>query len=360
MAGKVETVEDVDQEKGNRQEDEEEYVAVEEQEDRHGDSRQREDVDDDNDDDDDDHEDEEETRLGGGREDDDDEEKKARRREENRSRRQRQKEARDRTERELRYLRNRNEQLERRFSETLQEIDERVTGSEIASVDSQISKAKSDLALANQVIAQAAEQNDGANLAEALDHRDSIRDRLRELEGNKEYLSDENRRRPRSGGEEQLDPRHVAHAQRFMVDHDWWDPRGADQDSQAVLMIDRSLVQEGYNPAEKSYWDELRERVREQLPHHFNERGGRRRTEEDGDRDVETGNGKTRDTQDRRTRGPQFRTGGRERPLKKNEVYISRERREAMEEAGVWDDPVLRNKYLKAYANYDKQAQEGA
>jgi hypothetical protein len=42
-------------------------------------------------------------------------------------------------------------------------------------------------------------------------------------------------------------------------------------------------------------------------------------------------------------------------------VYISPERKEAMIEAGVWEDPVLRNKYLKSYATYDKEAQaEGA
>jgi hypothetical protein len=41
-------------------------------------------------------------------------------------------------------------------------------------------------------------------------------------------------------------------------------------------------------------------------------------------------------------------------------VYISAERKEAMIEAGVWDDPVLRNKYLKSYSDYDKQAAEGA
>jgi hypothetical protein len=36
-------------------------------------------------------------------------------------------------------------------------------------------------------------------------------------------------------------------------------------------------------------------------------------------------------------------------------VYISPERKDAMQEAGVWDDPVLRNKYLKAYSDYDRE-----
>ena len=36
------------------------------------------------------------------------------------------------------------------------------------------------------------------------------------------------------------------------------------------------------------------------------------------------------------------------------EVYISPERKEALIEAGVWDDPVLRAKYVKRYSEYDR------
>ena len=34
-------------------------------------------------------------------------------------------------------------------------------------------------------------------------------------------------------------------------------------------------------------------------------------------------------------------------------IYVSPERRRAMTEAGVWDDPALRTKYLKAYQDHD-------
>lgn len=283
-------------------------------------------------------------RLAGDQEDEED--KKSRRRTENKNRRTRQKEARDRTERELNFLRTRNQDLEQRFSRFEQETDARVTGSEIANVDGAINKARADLQLANTVIRQAVDQNDGANLAEALDHRDTIRDNLRDLSEAKNYLSTARR----GGGdfvERQLDPRHVAHAQQFMIDHDWWDPSGRDQDSVTVLEIDRSLVMEGFDPTQKDYWDELRTRTETALPSRSDSQTGDR----GGDR---SGNGRSQN------RGPQFRTGGRERPLRKNEVYISAERKEAMIEAGVWDDPVLRNKYLKSYSDYDKQAAEGA
>ncbi len=295
----------------------------------------------------------EESRLGGGREEESEDDKKSRRREENKTRRQRQKVARDRTDRELKFLRDRNEQLERRFSSLETEVDARVTGSEISTVDTSINKARSDMQLANQVIQQSIEQQDGKNLAEAMDHRDTIRDNLRDLEQAREYLSQE--KVPSQQPPMQLDPRHVAHAQSFMVDHDWWDPRGGDAQSRSVLQIDRDLAKEGFNPVTKEYWDELRQRVQADLPQHA-DAGGDADDDDAGD-GKDTGNGKD---PKRRSRGPEFRTGGRERPLGKNEVYISPERKDAMIEAGVWEDPALRNKYLKAYATYDAQEQGSA
>lgn len=319
--------------------EQEEFVAVESEDQ----------VDDDHDDDlDDDDGGQQDERLAGDQEDPDD--KQERRRSENKTRRQRQKEARDRSDRELNFLRNRNEQLEQRFSKFEQETDARIAGSEIHSIDQGISKARGDLALANQVIEQAVAANDGKNLAEALDHRDTIRDNMRDLEQAKNYLSQPGMRREAPAPRD-LDPRHVAHAQQFMIDNDWWDPAGRDQESATVLQIDRSLVQEGFDPTSKDYWDELRARTEEAIPSRFDSRSGNRGGEG-------TGNGA--DTRPR-NKGPQFRTGGRERPLRKNEVYISPERKEAMIEAGVWDDPVLRNKYLKSYSDYDKAASaEGA
>lgn len=315
-------------------EEEEEFVAVEEP------------VDQKLADDDDDYEEEpQDERLAGDQEADDD--KKERRRSENKTRRQRQKEARERSDRELNFLRTRNEELEQRFSRFEVETDARIAGSEIHSIDQGISKARADLALANQVIEQAVAQNDGKHLSEALDHRDTIRDNLRDMQQAKEYLAQPTQRQapPR-----ELDPRHVAHAQQFMVDNDWWDPTGRDQDSMTVLQIDRSLVQEGFDPVTKEYWDELRARSEEAIPTRFDSRAGNQ---------GGGGQGNGQDTP--RNRGPKFRTGGRERPLRKNEVYISPDRKEAMIEAGVWDDPVLRNKYLKSYADYDAAAAaEGA
>jgi hypothetical protein len=42
--------------------------------------------------------------------------------------------------------------------------------------------------------------------------------------------------------------------------------------------------------------------------------------------------------------------------LKANEVYIDPERKKAMQEAGVWDDPKLRQQMLKRYHQFDRDA----
>ncbi len=343
-----------DDKKVGDEEEVEQYVAVEDP--PAGQQQAADDKEGDHDDDHpgDDDGDQDDERLAADQ--DDDAGKPGRRSTENRDRRKRQREARDRKDRELSFLRTRNEDLERRFSRFENETDARVTGSEIASIDVGINSAKSDLALANQVIQEAVEQKDGANLAEALDHRDTIRDNLHELETAKNYLAT-NRTNGAGGAQQQpLDPRHVAHAQSFMVDHDWWDPTGRDPDSQKVLQIDRSLVQEGYHPAQKDYWDELRTRTEKALPDKFDSR----LADDDDDGDAGRGSGNGRRQSASQNKGPQFRTGGRERPLKKNEVYISPERKDAMIEAGIWDDPVARNSMLKRYAEYDRDAAEEA
>jgi len=273
-------------------------------------------------------EDEEEERLGAGEEEDD--EKKVKRKVERKTRRQRQKDARARDKTELRFLQNRNEQLERKFSE----LDQRVGHSETAQIDGRITDIKSKIKLADQVISKAIQKSDGDAVVEAQGIRDNLRDNLGQLESAKEYITQQ-----RAAPQEPVDQRLMNHAQNWMRDHAWWDPNGADADSREVSRIDAQLVNEGLDPTTEEYWEELTERVAEGIP-------------------SRSGNGEARTRKKkgkRKVSGPTMSVSGRERPLKKNEVYISPERKDAMVEAGVWDDPELRQRYLKQYATYDAE-----
>ena len=110
--------------------------------------------------------------------------------------------------------------------------------------------------------------------------------------------------------------------------------------------LDESLSAEGYDPTSKEYWDELTARVKRRLPERF-KKGARVRDEDDDDMEE--------DEKPRANAGPKFSSGGRERPLKKGEVYVSAERKQAMKEYGVWDDKVARDRMLRKYAQWDAE-----
>ena len=310
-----------------QQEQEEELIpvgdGVEEEEDPS--KKPDEDVDQDDDDDDDDEDDEEE-RLGAS--EDDEVDVKEKRRRERKTRKERQKAARERDQCEMRFLQGRNEELERRFSQ----VEQRVGYSEVSAVDARINKIKTDLKLADQVISKAITAQDGERYTEAQRIRDGLRDDLNRME----YAKQQVVQRVSQPAAPEVDPRLVSHAAAWMEDHAWWDPNGGDNDSRIVSRLDQAMVNEGFDPTTAEYWDELSRRVEAALPKRYAQ-----------------GNGKA--APKKKAAGPRFSTGGRERPLKKGEVYISADRKAAMVEAGVWEDPELRQKYLKSYAKYDSE-----
>lgn len=295
--------------------------------------------------------DEDDERVGHGEDDEEDDgdgKSKKRERESRKARRERQRRARLRNETELNFLRQQNETLEKR----IRDIDTRIEKSEAGSIDQRINAIQSQLKVADQVLAKAQDDGSGEDVVEALNIRDRLKETLGRLSGAKQELS---RRSEESEQEQPVDSRLVFHASRWMKSHSWYDPHGTDRDSRIVSRIDNTLVERGFDPRTPEYWDELSDLVKEKLPHKF--KNGRR-SESDDDDDLEEeeddresrGSGKSS-----RGSGPKFSTGGRERPLRKNEVYVSPERKQAMVDAGVWEDPVLRNKYLKTYKKWDQE-----
>jgi hypothetical protein len=92
------------------------------------------------------------------------------------------------------------------------------------------------------------------------------------------------------------------------------------------------------DPSSDAYWDELDNRLSKYLPHRFAE-------EEDSGYSQPKGG----------RRGPPV-GGGREMSAPgSKKVYVSAERVQAMKDAGYWDDPVLRQRMLKRYAEVDRE-----
>jgi hypothetical protein len=302
---------------------EEEYVAVEtppEEEDAAGAQAE----DDSND---------EDERLAESDDDDDDEPQNKRKPltpEEKRAQRQnrkfRRKAAIENKERELAYLRAENEEFKRR----LQAVEKRTTDYDKQAVDQRLSEVLNEIQTVDRIIAKAIEQGAGEDVAKALAIRDQAKERARYLQSVKEQAE-----RPQEPQKPKVDPRVASYAKEWMGENNWYDPKGGDEDSVIVQAIDKRLAQEGFNPATEEYWVELDNRVAKRLPHRYQD-------------DIVETKSKTR-------KGPPV--GGKREyagPSTRKEVYISPERKQALVDAGVWDDPDLRKKYIKRYAEYDR------
>ena len=126
------------------------------------------------------------------------------------------------------------------------------------------------------------------------------------------------------------DPRVSSLAQEWMGANPWYDPKGGNEDSAITNAIDTRLVAEGYNPASVEYWQELTNRLRNRVAP-----AARTRKAPEGDATP------------KKKAAPQST---------KKEVYVTPDRKQAMIEAGYWDDPVKRNQMLKAYQAHDRNS----
>lgn len=233
-------------------------------------------------------------------------------------------------ERELAYLRAENEEFKRRLSM----VEKQTTQFSINTVDQKLNEAMNEVQLAERIIAKAIEQGQGEDVTKALAIRDQAIDRARQLKAAKEEV--EKQPAPQA---KQKDPRVAAYAKEWIDSNNWYDPSGRDEDSAIVKIIDQRLAAEGFNPATEDYWIELDNRVARRLPHRY------------GEETVE----KPKAAPAPKRGGPPV--GGKREyaaPSTRKEIYISPERKQALIDAGVWDNPELRQKYIKRYADYDR------
>ena len=250
-----------------------------------------------------------------------------RRRKEKQDRKERRETAIKRDKTELDFLRSRNDDLERRIS--VQE--KRSQQVELSSIDQQIAAAHKEAQMADRVIAKAVENNNGDDVTKAMKYRDQAIAKAQQLNAHKHQAA-------QSAPPPQVDERTLHYARQFMDDNPWYDSQGRDEDSAIVMAIDQALAKDGYNPQTEEYWNELRHRAARRIPERFDD-------DEAPAKPARKARG-----------GPAVGSGREHAPSStRKEVYISPERKAALVEAGVWDDPVLRMKYVKRYAAYDKE-----
>ena len=230
---------------------------------------------------------------------------------------------------ELDFLRKRNDELERRMSAQ----EQRAFQSDLGQIDAQIARAANEAQMADRVIAKAVEVGNGEDVAKAMRYRDEALAKVNQLSYQKQQAT---QRPPQA--QQPMDDRAMSYAKEFLEENKWYDPQGGDERSAIVLAIDQAMNKEGHDPRSEDYWDELRARVARRLPEQF-------------------GKAPKADREERVARGGPTVGSGREHApssTRKTEVYVSPDRKQALIDAGVWDDPVLRTKYVKRYQEYDR------
>lgn len=113
----------------------------------------------------------------------------------------------------------------------------------------------------------------------------------------------------------------------FVTRHkSWYDPNGGNRDSKIVLAIDADLYNEGYDPEDKDYWEELESRCKEYLPHRFKGQAP-----------------------GKKPKSPVGGSGNDSSPTGNAEKTLPKEFIQTLKAAGYWDDPVKRKAAIKNY-----------
>lgn len=217
----------------------------------------------------------------------------------------------------------------------LNAVEKRTHGADLAAVDSEMHKAVNAYNYFKQRHADAVTAADGDQAIDAMEKMNAARAHAEKLHNIKQ-AAQQAQRQPQ---QQPLDPRMKVHAESWLSSNDWYDPSGGDADSQIMLTIDQQLVREGWNPTTPQYWEELDARGKKYLPHRYG-----------------SGYNKSQGSSGKPRSAPVAGSGRETANVSNGGYRLSAERVQAIKDAGAWEDPTKRQRMIKAFQNYDKQA----
>ena len=227
-------------------------------------------------------------------------------------------------------LKKRNDEL----AERLAIIEKKTSGAELARVDKAIEDAGVQVEYAKMKMQEAVNAADGVSLTRAQEMWFEAKRKMESLESVKNQAT-----RQMSQPRQNItvpDPMVQKLASDWMERNTWYDPHGRNEESEIAMMIDKKLTAEGFDPSSEDYWDELDDRVAKFIPQKSN-RGYNDSNRKERPRSVVTSSGRES-------------TGS----ARGNEFRLSPDRVAAMKEAGMWDNPELKQKAIRKYAEWDK------
>lgn len=204
-----------------------------------------------------------------------------------------------------------------------------------AQVDARLSEARREKDMSERILAKAIESGNGEDAAAALKLRDDATTLEQSLTKLKDGFAEA--RKPRTDA---ADPQIAALASRWKADNAGW--YGVNTAAtQLANQIDAQVKADGYNPTTPAYFQELTRRVSAAF------------------KPATSANGDDKPNGARRKAPPQGRSTEYAPASTRREVYLTPDRKQAIVDAGAWDDPKERARFIRAYEKYDREQSAG-
>ena len=234
----------------------------------------------------------------------------------------------------LQSLQRENEEFKRRLGQ----LERNTKAEQLTRIDKGIEDAQVRLEYAKMKLAEATQNNDGHAMVEAQTLWQSAQDETKQLSILRKQQEQELNRPAQAPAP---DPRVQRNAAAWLAKNPWYDPAVGDHDSRLAKRIDVAMSNEGWDPTDPDYWDELDSRLQKELPHRYND------SNDDEPRDVR----RPRNVVGSSGREASAAYGGTNR----NRVHLSPERVKAMKESGAWDNPARKEAQIKSFMKFDRE-----
>jgi hypothetical protein len=226
-------------------------------------------------------------------------------------------------------LEKRNEELARRLAA----VENTASSYQFAQLDKSIEDEATRVEYAKMKMLQAAQNGDAAAQVDYLEQLTDAKQRLQQAQYHKKQQL-EQAKAPKQNVPNPMSEEVQANATQWLKKNSWYDPQARDTDSRIAKVIDQELAADGWDPSDTEYWEELDNRLSARLPHRYASKGG---------------------SANRRSAGPTASSRvANTATAKPGTITLSRDRVQAIKDAGAWDDVEKRNKMIRAYASYDR------
>jgi len=224
-------------------------------------------------------------------------------------------------------LERRNEELARRLAA----VENTASSYQFAQLDKAIEDEATKVEYAKMMMLKAAQSNDAAAQIEYLEQLTDAKQRLQQVQHYKKQQV-ETAQSPKQNVPNPVTTEVQQNATKWLKRNSWYDPQARDTDSRIAKVVDQELAADGWDPSDPEYWDELDSRLTTRLPHRYTSKG----------------------SSSKRANPSASSRVANASASKPGTITLSRDRVQAIKDAGAWDDVEKRNKMIRAYQSYDR------